>query len=135
SLTISSSAAASSTAAIRIIPTSERPPNVPGPGSMTQIPSNFNLSQNYPDPFNPSTRISFSLKRTSLVTIKVFDLLGREVATRANRKEMSRGDQSVEFDGTALPSGVYFYHLKAEPASMNALADVFSAVKKMVLLK
>jgi len=85
----------------------------------------FWLSQNYPNPFNPSTKISYQLPVTVDVTLKVFDLLGREVAVLVN-EEKSAGNYEVEFNASGLPSGIYFYTLKAEN---------FSDTKKLVLLK
>ncbi|MCK9424563.1 MAG: T9SS type A sorting domain-containing protein [Ignavibacteriaceae bacterium] len=93
-----------------------------------EIPSNFSLSQNYPNPFNPSTTISWQLSRKhsgSHVSLKVYDVLGNEVATLVN-EEKSAGEYQVEFDGSKLASGIYFYTLH----SSN-----FSAIKKMILLR
>jgi hypothetical protein len=89
------------------------------------VPAAFNLSQNYPNPFNPSTVISYRLPVTSFVTLKVYDILGREVATLVNEEKPS-GEYEVEFDGSALPSGIYFYQLKA---------GEYSETRKMILLK
>jgi len=96
-------------------------------------PHQFALYQNYPNPFNPSTKIKFSipLKPTSsplsggLVTLKVFDLLGREVATLVN-KEKPAGTYEVEFDANNLPSGIYFYRLRA---------GGFSDTKKFIIIR
>ena len=74
------------------------------------IPSEFVLYQNYPNPFNPSTTISFSIPRYSHVTIKVFDLLGREIQDLAN-DYFSPGTYKVEFNERNLSSGIYFYQL------------------------
>jgi hypothetical protein len=89
------------------------------------VPEDFSLSQNYPNPFNPSTVISYRLPVTSFVTLKVCDILGREVATLVN-EEKPAGEYEVEFDGSNLPSGIYFYQLKA---------GEFAETKKMILLK
>jgi hypothetical protein len=88
-------------------------------------PTHFSLSQNYPNPFNPTTTISFSIDKRSLVTLKVYNALGREIETLVNREEMP-GSYVVRFNGVGLASGVYFYQLKA--------GDNVSA-KKMILLK
>jgi hypothetical protein len=70
------------------------------------------LDQNYPNPFNPSTRISFSLPSRSFVTLKIFDVMGREVATLAS-EEMPAGISSRQWNASGMPSGVYFYRLQA----------------------
>ncbi len=88
-------------------------------------PTNFQLDQNYPNPFNPTTVISYKLSAVSNVTLKVYDILGREVARLVNEKQ-SAGNYSVTFDGSRLASGVYFYRLAAGD---------FVSVKKLVLLK
>ncbi len=88
-----------------------------GPVSSVQesdpvIPAAFELLQNYPNPFNPSTRIRFNVASSEFVDLKVFDLLGREVATLASEK-MEPGTYERSFDATGLPTGVYFYRLQA----------------------
>jgi photosystem II stability/assembly factor-like uncharacterized protein len=87
--------------------------NDKGPG----IPSNFSLEQNYPNPFNPNTTIEYSIPNylqgnSSLVQLKVYNLLGKEVATLVNSYQPA-GNYKVNFNGTAFASGVYFYRLKA----------------------
>jgi hypothetical protein len=89
------------------------------------IPRKIALLQNYPNPFNPSTTIRFSLPQRSLVTLKVLDMLGREVATLVDG-EMDAGEHSVVFNTSGLSSGVYFYRLKA---------GNFVEQKKMVFVK
>ncbi len=91
------------------------------------IISNFVLSQNYPNPFNPSTRINYELRNTNYVTLKVFDLLGKEVATLVNEKQ-NAGSYAVDFNSAEfnLPSGIYFYTLNS---------GEFKETKKMVLVK
>ncbi len=79
------------------------------PGAPTEI----SLAQNYPNPFNPTTKIRFQLPSSSLVELKVYDLLGREVATLVNAREAA-GLHEVEFDGSGFPSGFYFYRLQAD---------------------
>ncbi len=74
------------------------------------IPASFNLSQNYPNPFNPSTNIKFQVPQNSLVTIKVYDLLGKEVATLVHQ-EMKPGTYSAAWNAEGISSGVYFYKL------------------------
>lgn len=90
-----------------------------------QIPSEYNLSQNYPNPFNPSTMIKYSIPKEGMVTLKVFDMLGKEVATLVN-KYQTPGNYSVSFNASNLPSGVYIYKIES---------NNFNAVKKLMLLK
>ena len=89
------------------------------------VPKDFRLQQNYPNPFNPSTTIQFALPKRSEVTLKIFDLLGKEVATLVDEKLQS-GEYKVIFEAGDLPSGVYFYRIKAES---------FVQTKKLMLLK
>jgi plastocyanin len=88
-------------------------------------PDQFIVAQNYPNPFNPTTTISYSLAQSGLVTVKVFNLLGEELATIVNGKE-SAGPHEIQFAAANLPSGIYFYRLQAG----NAVQ-----VKRMLLLK
>lgn len=90
-----------------------------------EAPKVFALSQNYPDPFNPSTNISFSIPATSFVSLKVFDALGREVSVVLS-EQMPAGKYSRQWNATGLPSGVYFYRLQA---------GSFIETKKLVLLR
>jgi hypothetical protein len=90
------------------------------------IVNQFALHQNYPNPFNPQTNISYSLPRASSVTLKVYDILGREVMSLIKSERESEGIHNVTFDATNLPSGVYFYRLQAEK---------FVETKRMVLMK
>ena len=94
------------------------------------ILNEFELSQNYPNPFNPNTTIRFTIpqdqrRETKDVSLIVFDVLGNEVATIVN-EEKSVGSYEVEFSGSELTSGIYFYQLKA---------DNFVEAKKMLLVK
>jgi len=88
------------------------------------VPSKFDLSQNYPNPFNPSTVISYEVAKAGLVSLKVYDILGREVATLVNEQK-NAGKYSVQFD-TKLASGVYIYTLKSGEYAIS---------KKMTILK
>jgi hypothetical protein len=89
------------------------------------VPAKYELAQNYPNPFNPSTTIHYELPGDAFVTLKVFDLLGREVATLV--KEEQKADYyKVTFDATRLASGVYFYRLQA---------GKFTAVRRLMVLK
>jgi hypothetical protein len=89
------------------------------------LPQIFKLYQNYPNPFNPTTKIRYSVPRSSNVTIKVYDILGNEIATLVNG-EQEAGTYEVEFDAAILPSGIYFYKLQA---------GLFVETKKMILLR
>mgnify|MGYP000324279970 FL=1 len=80
--------------------------------NLNTIPEGFKLGQNYPNPFNPTTNINYSIDQAGLVTLKVYDITGREVATLVNNRE-NAGDHSVTFDATNLASGVYIYTLQA----------------------
>jgi Secretion system C-terminal sorting domain len=88
-------------------------------------PDQFKLSQNYPNPFNPVTNISFSIPEDTFVSLKVYNMLGNEVATVIDRK-MEAGQHLIKFNGLSLSSGIYFYMLKT---------DDNIATKKLVLLK
>ncbi|HLP16704.1 MAG TPA: T9SS type A sorting domain-containing protein [Bacteroidota bacterium] len=76
------------------------------------MPKDFSIAQNYPNPFNPSTTIRFTVARTQFVTLKVYDLLGREVATMVN-EQMNPGTYSMQWNAATLSSGVYFYRMQA----------------------
>jgi len=89
------------------------------------IPAQFLLEQNYPNPFNPSTTITFSLPRSGEVRLRVFNLLGEEVATLFSGHK-DAGTHTVQWDATGQPSGVYFYRLRAGD---------FTQTRKLVLLR
>ena len=89
-----------------------------------QLPHEYLLYQNFPNPFNPITNITFEIPKDVNVSIKIFDILGREVFSINEYKQA--GSYEVQFDGSNLASGMYFYKLEA---------DGFSDTKKMVLLK
>jgi hypothetical protein len=91
----------------------------------SNMPTEFALHQNYPNPFNPTTTIAYALPRQSFVTLKVFDVLGEEVATLVEEME-EPGYKSVTFNGSKAPSGIYFYRLQA---------GSHAAVKKLILLR
>ncbi|MBI1804185.1 MAG: T9SS type A sorting domain-containing protein [Ignavibacteriae bacterium] len=93
----------------------------------------FALSQNYPNPFNPTTTIEFNLPKNALVTLKVYNTLGQEVATLIHNEVMDEGNQEVEFDASTLSSGVYYYKIVAE--DVDASSILFSNTKKMLLMK
>lgn len=87
-------------------------------GAQSGLATAFELKQNYPNPFNPTTQIPYELKAAAEVTLKVFDLTGREVATLVNGYQ-SAGAHSVSFDGSGLASGTYLYTLKAGDFQLN----------------
>jgi hypothetical protein len=91
----------------------------------SDLPLHYTLSNNFPNPFNPSTTISFSIPSKSFVSLKVFDDLGREVGTIVS-KEMSAGNYSRQWNAEGMPSGVYFYRLQA---------GLFTETKKLILLR
>ncbi|MBI5216621.1 MAG: T9SS type A sorting domain-containing protein [Ignavibacteriae bacterium] len=97
------------------------------------VPSQYRLEQNYPNPFNPMTTIEFELVQPSYVTLKIFNVLGQEVATLFEQQEMSEGMQAIEFDATNFASGVYFYKLEAK--EIDSDVTTFNSVKKMMLVK
>ncbi len=82
------------------------------------IPENYSLSQNYPNPFNPTTNIDFSLPKSGMVTLKIYNMLGQEVATLING-EMKAGSYNIQFNGNQLSSGVYVYQIRAGSFIMN----------------
>lgn len=93
--------------------------------SGNNISYDYNLAQNYPNPFNPTTTIEYSIRSTGLVTLKVYDMLGMEVASLVNENKEA-GSYSVEFNASNLPSGIYVYKLTA---------GKFVSTKKLLLLK
>jgi hypothetical protein len=95
------------------------------PKNQNEVASSFVLGQNYPNPFNPSTKIEFTLPKDEFVSIKVYDLLGREVAVLVS-KNLKQGTYEVQFDASRLSSGVYFYRMDA---------GNFTGTKKMLLIK
>ena len=94
--------------------------------SRNQIPTVYNLYQNFPNPFNPSTKINFDLPKDSKVTLVIYDLLGRVVKRLLNSEFKQAGRYSIDFNASNLASGVYFYRIEASEYEMT---------KKMVLVK
>jgi Secretion system C-terminal sorting domain len=94
-------------------------------GTENTLENNYKLKQNYPNPFNPSTSIAYQLSNSGFVSLRIFDLLGKEVAIIVNEQQ-SAGNYSVNFDGSSLTSGMYFYELKS---------GNFVQIRKMMLLK
>jgi hypothetical protein len=95
------------------------------PMAESTIPTEYALYQNYPNPFNSSTTIRFDIKEAGRVSIKVFDLLGREVVTLVN-EQLSAGTHTVSWDALGVASGIYLYRIKS---------GEFSATRKLLLLK
>jgi hypothetical protein len=91
----------------------------------SQIPNEYKLEQNYPNPFNPVTKINFGLQKTGFVTLKIYDVLGKEVATLVNGVK-NAGSYSVDFNGSSLSSGMYLYRLET---------NGYVSTKEMILLK
>jgi hypothetical protein len=97
------------------------------------VPPVARLYQNYPNPFNPITTIGFRLREPSLVTLRVYSVLGQEVTTLVRDEEFDEGYQTVEFIGNNLASGVYFYRAEIQSLETGELAPVVT--NKMLLLK
>ncbi|MCP5061990.1 MAG: T9SS type A sorting domain-containing protein [Ignavibacteriae bacterium] len=87
--------------------------------------TNYSLSQNYPNPFNPTTTISYSIPELSNITLKVFDVLGKEIITLVSEQKL-KGNYKIEFNASQLPSGTYFYRLQS---------GNFLETKKLILVK
>jgi hypothetical protein len=96
--------------------------------SIYDVPDEFSLAQNYPNPFNPTTTIEFSIPEDAFVTLKVYNMLGQEVATLIDREELGSGENQVDFDASFLSSGVYFYRIMVNGGQ-------FQQVNKMMLVK
>jgi hypothetical protein len=110
---------------------------VPDGGPIATVPDQYSLYQNYPNPFNPTTSIEFDLPQDAFVTLKIFNVLGQEVATLLNHEGLSAGSEGVDFDASMLPSGVYFYRIVAEGVNDDGqiTGQTFTQVKKMMLMK
>jgi hypothetical protein len=128
SLILDASAAIPATNRIRIELTTELPPPSPeGNPALAElpIPTEYRLEQNYPNPFNPSTTIRYALPEASYATLKIYDVLGQEIATLVNGVEEA-GYKSVTFDAGKLSSGIYFYRLQS---------GYYVDTKKLLLLR
>jgi hypothetical protein len=104
----------------------------------TVLPERFALEQNYPNPFNPITIIGYSLPVSGYVTLKVYNMLGQEVATVLDRDLVDDGVQEVEFDGAGLASGVYFYRLTVDgmgDEEEGRAPETYVNVRKMILMR
>ncbi|MEO8512094.1 MAG: T9SS type A sorting domain-containing protein [Ignavibacteria bacterium] len=103
---------------------------VTGVTPLTTVAQNFSLSQNYPNPFNPSTKIDFSVPERSFVTMKVYDMLGKEVIQLVSG-DYSAGTYSVDMNAKGLSSGMYLYSIEARSETGN----IFKDTKKLTLVK
>jgi hypothetical protein len=93
---------------------------------INSIVKNFELKQNYPNPFNPTTNINFSIPKNQNVSLKVYDMMGKEVASLVNNEFLKAGEYKADFNAANLSSGVYYYALKT---------DEFTSTKSMILVK
>jgi mannose/cellobiose epimerase-like protein (N-acyl-D-glucosamine 2-epimerase family) len=107
-------------------------PSVPTAVASDVTPERFSLSQNYPNPFNPRTSIRFTITHTEQVTLKIFNILGQEVATLVN-ETLPAGTYSRSWDATGVPSGMYFYRLDGSGSTDAGSGE--TSMKKMILLK
>jgi plastocyanin len=97
------------------------------------VPSSFKLNQNFPNPFNPATSISFSIPRSSFITLKVFNIIGEEIQTLIEG-ELDPGSYKTGWDGSKQSSGMYFYQLKVFD-SQGSGEQLFVETKRLLLLK
>ncbi|MBI5476085.1 MAG: VCBS repeat-containing protein [Ignavibacteriales bacterium] len=103
---------------------------------VADMPVAAKIFQNYPNPFNPTTTISFAIRNNSSVTLKVFNMLGQEVASFFNNEELNAGSYETEFTADKLASGIYFYRLTVEEKNADGTkAGLFTEIHKMSLLK
>jgi hypothetical protein len=111
---------------------------IPLNAPIEETPVAYHLYQNYPNPFNPATTIQFDLAEQSVVTLKIYNILGQEIATLIDHQTMDGGTQDVQFDANSVASGVYFYELKSTSAvtpNTDSPSQQFISVKKMLLMK
>ena len=133
-LVLSSTGAASPKNHVRIVPSEELPPPPPAGATAAAgagLPTQYALAQNYPNPFNPTTEIRYSLPADSRVSVKIFNLLGEEVASLIDA-EQPAGVRSVRWNAS-VPSGIYFCRMEA--TSLDGARTSFHEVRKMMLLK
>jgi len=94
------------------------------------IPAVYKLNQNYPNPFNPSTIINYQIPEEGFVTLKIYDILGKEVKTLVNENNQA-GNYNIRFDASDLASGIYIYQIRVN----NPASGGYTASKKLVLIK
>jgi hypothetical protein len=107
-------------------------------GNPKPLPTVFALNQNYPNPFNPTTFLSFDLPEPAVVTLKIYNMLGQEIATLVDNEAFDAGTEEVEFDASSLSSGVYLYRVTASTVDDDGniiTNNAFTSVKKMLLVK
>ncbi len=132
-LILSSTTESLSKARIKIVPTSEMPPSPPSESTgLIELPKEYRLEQNYPNPFNPITTIKYGLPSPSNVKLRIFNVLGQVVATLKDEEE-SAGYKQIEWNSSAVASGIYFYRLEA--TSVSDPSKSFTQVRKMILIK
>jgi hypothetical protein len=107
------------------------PVGIQSNSSLLGIPTSFELKQNYPNPFNPSTKISYALPKEGIVSLKIYDVLGKEVATLVNENKLA-GYYEVDFNASAFASGIYFYKIEA---GSPGEAGNFAETRRMILVK
>ncbi len=100
-----------------------------------KTPEVFTLQQNFPNPFNPSTTIKFGLTQDAVVSLKMYDILGRQVGMLLNNDLLTPGSYRYVWDAGHLPSGVYFYQIIAATVSGNVKTNIFNEVRKLLLVK
>jgi hypothetical protein len=94
--------------------------------TVSNIPTQYELYQNYPNPFNPNTKITFDLPKNGNVRLVIYDILEKEKKTMLNNEFKQAGKYTIEFEGSSLASGIYFYRI---------ITGDFIATKRMVLIK
>jgi autotransporter-associated beta strand protein len=102
------------------------------------VPLDYRLDQNYPNPFNPTTTIQFFLPEQAVVSLRIYNILGQEVATMLDHEQMDDGEQVVDFDANRLASGVYFYQIVAQGVANEdegTAGQFFTQSKRMLLVK
>ena len=119
-----------------LVPNTDPPADIPQYLPLENVPdeeNGFRLGQNYPNPFNPTTTIEFTLATPSVVTLRIYDLTGREVASLFDNSALEEGFHAFDFDADNLSSGIYFYRIMATPR--NDAGKPLTLVRKMVLVK
>lgn len=101
--------------------------------NISEEASDFQLYQNYPNPFNPITNLEFGISKLGFVTLKIYDMLGKEVATLI-KAVLNPGTYKYNFDASGLSSGIYFYKLTVNGSNSNGVS-YFTDTKKMILIK